>query len=254
MEISNGRGGARLYKFFHGGEVHQNSLNGEWYVSKRMGDSSIGSSSKSWDGVNNLPTADITEKIRYNWTGRSTRNAGKTYWNQESLAKELYYHPITRRIIPDFIQFNVNFSASSIAYVETELTLSIMFRGSNPGIYGHAVIGGGASTSVDIEVGADLERGAYLGDARNLTPSVLEGVSTKGYYGIGVKAGIGGDLHLVGSIGENAEGEAKTSTFGIGINSGLGLTTPGIVAGGGRAKSTTLIPFLTADGVRELFD
>jgi hypothetical protein len=125
-----------------------------------------------------------------------------------------------------------------------ELTFTLMLRGKDPGLYFNTTIGFGGVSSVGVDVGCSLGKGYYIGDARNLSSSMLGGWQGSGSFGVGLKAIAGGSINGVVDTGFDDNGKPTTITGKIGISIGVGVSTPILQVGGGAGKATNAIPLI----------
>lgn len=258
--------GAQWYKFWHGtkGDVRQNTnegsrRNGEWYIQRQA------ETGKKGDGRGNLDELIIYNPI-YGDRKNSKQSVGDP-WHQNPLpdidkivdkatdnvnrsakyikqnASDIWNSPIARAIIPDYYTFSGSFQSSSIIYMNEEFTFTLMLRGKDPGLYFNTATGFGAVTAVGVDVGCSVGKGYYIGDARNLSSSMLGGWQGSAGIGLGVSVGPSAALGVGVDVGFDDNGKPTTITGKVGISAGLDI--PSIIKmpiNVGAGKATNAIP------------
>jgi hypothetical protein len=259
--------GAQWYKFWHGtkGNVGQNTTegskrNGQWFIQReaetgKKGDGKgtlsevivyspiYGDKKNSKQGVGDPwhqnPFPDI-DKIVDNGADKVNRSAKYIQQN----ASDIWNSPMARAIIPDYYTLSGSFQSSSGIYMNEELTFTLMLRGKDPGLYFNTTTGFGGVSSVGVDVGCSVGKGYYIGDARNLSSSMLGGWQGSGSVGVGLKAIAGGSINGGIDVGLDDNRNPTTITGKVGISVGVGVSTPILQGGGGAGKATNAIPIL----------
>ena len=245
--------GANVYKFLHGGTVTQaqsGKHKGEWYVHKRV-ESGRGAKGrgKLSDGSIELDEVKVIEQVRWDWGKNNLANSldraaddvnSSVNFLQKSVS-DIWNSPIARSIIPDYYTFSGSFQTNSGVYMNEELTFTLILRGRDPGIYFNTTTGFGGVSSIGVDVGCSIGKGYYLGDARNLSSSLLGGWQGSGGFGVGLKAIAGGSINGGVDVGFS-NGKATTVTRKVGISLGVGVSTPVLQGSGGTGIARPAIP------------
>lgn len=255
--------GAFLYSIIHGGKVNRQAENtgkhsGEWRVSKTVEykgkEAGVAvnvvydwkKSVESGPPAGGRPTnpfgitpSKVFEKID-DLAGHLQKKAEEVKNRIRYSASQIWYSPLARGIIPDYYTFSGSFQTSSGIYTNEEITLTLMLRGKDPGLYFNSTTGFGGVSSIGVDVGCSVGKGYYLGDARNLSSSVLGGWQGSGSVGVGLKALAGASVNGGVDVGFN-DGKATTVTGKVGISVGVGVSTPVIQGSGGGGFATPAI-------------
>jgi len=242
--------GANAYKFFHGGSVTQaqsGKHKGEWYVHKKVdgGNGAKGSG-------NTLDEVIVKEQGKWGWGKNNPANGidktadgvNRTVDYVKKNASNIWNSPMARTIIPDYYTLSGNFQTSSGIYLNEEVTLTIMLRGKDPGLYFNSTTGFGSVSSVGVDVGFSVGKGYYLGDARNLSSNMLGGWQGSGSVGVGLKAIAGGSINGVVDVGFDDNGNPTTVSSKVGISAGVGVSTPIFQVSIGPGKATNVLSLI----------
>jgi hypothetical protein len=262
--------GAKWHKFWHRekGDVKQNNTEGskrfgEWYIERAPGEG------KKGDGKENLDEVVINAPIYGRNGGKSSKRAIGDPWHQDWLpfpfgsspddpakkaqevldylqknGKEIWNSSFMRNIIPDYYTLSIGGSSASGITGGEEITFTLMLRGKDPGLYFNSTTNMGWVTSVGVDVGASIGKGRFLGDARNLSSSMLGGWQASGNLGFGIKAIAGGSVNAGVDVGFDDKGNPTTITGKAGISVGLGVSTPILQGGMNAGKATNAIPII----------
>jgi hypothetical protein len=234
------KAGAKLYQFFHGGEIqkannHENNgeHKGEYFVSKKI------------ENNKEQKEGGVTYERVFDW-GKDKQTAKKV-WNS----------PEVRKLIPDYI--SVSYGSTTTmggflsGYTNASLNFHLVTRGKAPGIYYNVSGGAGGSVAtgwnISKEVSKSYSAGWYLHDIDNFDPvEVLGGEEVNG--SIAIKAGIPqtGDvvqlgLSVGGSQGYGGHGNPTTRQVSFTISASVAPPQPGEVkVSVGKAKATDAVP------------
>jgi RHS repeat-associated protein len=246
--------GAKVYKFFHGGKIGQSksgSRAGEWYVSKKLEDlQGKKGGGKQADGSTELDEVVVGVKLNYSWGKNNPGNmvdktadgVDRSVNYIKNNASDIWNSTAARAIIPDYYTLSVNGSVSAFITGDEELTLTLMTRGKDPGLYFNTTTNMGWVTSVGADVGCSVGRGYYIGDARQLSSKMLGGWQGSGIVGVGVKAIAGGSVNGAVDVGFDDNGKPTTITGKVGFSVGVGVSTPILQVGSSAGYATPAIP------------
>ena len=185
------------------------------------------------------PLPDI-DKIVDNAADNVNRSA--KYIKQNT--SDIWNSPLARSVIPVYYTVSVSGSVSSFITGGGELTLTLMTTGKDSGLYFNTTTNMGWVTSAGADVGCSIGRGYYIGDARQLSSSMLGGWQGSGGIGVGLKAKAGGSINGGVDVGFNDRGKPTTITGEIGISVGVGVSTPVLQGGMGAGRATNSIPLI----------
>lgn len=252
--------GAKVYKFFHGGEIGLNKNNnsifkGEWYVSSKIeglqGHKGLG---KQKDGSIDLDEVVIGLKLNYGWKGKynpangidlTANGLNYSVYFLKNNASNIWNSSFARNIIPDYYTFSLSFQTSSGTYMNEEISLTLMLRGKDPGLYINTTTGFGGMSSVGVDVGCSIGKGYYNGtNPRKLSSSMIGGWQASGGIGVGLKTIVGGSVNGGVDVGLNEKNEISTKTNKVGISLGVGVSTPILQGNIGAGKATSPIPII----------
>jgi hypothetical protein len=138
----------------------------------------------------------------------------------------------------------VSGSVSSFLTGGEELTLTLMTRGKDPGLYFNTTTNMGWVTSVGADVGCSVGKGYYIGDSRQLSSKFLGGWQGSGSVGVGLKAMVGGSINGGVDVGFDDNGKPTTITGKVGVSVGVGVSTPVLQVGSGAGYATPAIPLI----------
>ena len=242
--------GAKAYKFFHGGTVtkaESGPHKGEYYVTKKVeGEEGEKGHGKQADGKIDLNEVVVAQTVRWSWGDGSSSHPGNAVDNASKYisdnADRAWNSPFARYLVPDYVTYSGHFQTSSGIYMNEELTITVMLRGKDPGVYFNTTTSAGGVSAVGADVGCSLGRGYYLGNPREMSSSDLEGWQASVSGGVVVKPGIGGGVSVGADVGFD-KGVPKTITLKLSVSAGVGVATPIEVSAGG-GKSTKAIPLI----------
>ena len=235
--------GAKVYNYLHGGKgeiikATGGEHKGEYFVGKQV----------EYKGEG----AGASYERKFGWDKGHPANAADDVANEVNKgidfvkinASDAWNSPIARYCIPDYYTLGGSFQTSSGIYMNEELTFTLMLRGKDPGLYFNTTTGFGGVTSVGFDVGCSVGKGYYIGDARNLSSSMLGGWLGSGSAGVGLKAIVGGSVNGGVDVGFDNNGKPTITTAKLGISVGVGVSTPILQGGLGTGKATNAIPIV----------
>ncbi|MEY4964311.1 MAG: hypothetical protein RLZZ323_1630 [Bacteroidota bacterium] len=246
--------GAAVYKGLHGGEIQKAKTGehkGEWYV-KSEGQSKSNEGGGMYRDVYGRYTSsdiNVSKEVSWNWgKGNSANSIDEIAHNVERQIKYLkrnasnfWNSPIARYYVADYYSVGVNFQTSSGSYMNEEVSLTIMLRGKDPGLYINNTTGFGVVNSVGVDFGCNIGEGYYTGDIRKLSSKMIKGWQGSFGVGLGLKVGAGASVNSGVDVGlNNSLNTTITRKFGISVGTGLGATTVQIGVGDSQAAKQIL--------------
>lgn len=188
-------------------------------------------------GLNGVQLDDFVDKI-----GQGVNDVANT---TSQISSDAWNSPLARMIVPDYLTFSLSGQTSSGVYASEDLTLTLLLRGKDPGLYFNTTTGGGGTLSSGVDGGISFGRGYYLGDVSNLSSDVFGGWQSGASFSPKAKLGAGLGLNFGGDVGYYSNGQPATMTIKAGVSGGLGIATPinGTVGGGYSTPAIRLIKF-----------
>ena len=246
--------GAAVYKGFHGGEIKKAKIGehkGEWYVKNEVPQytNKRGGMYRDVNGEYTASDITVSREVSWDWGQNSPANhLDELSYNVERQIKYLkrnasniWNSPLARYYIPDYYTVGLSFQTSSGSYMNEEVSLTILLRGKDPGLYINNTTGFGVVNSVGVDVGCSVGRGYYTGDVRNLSSKMIKGWQGSFGVGLGLKVGAGASINGGVDVGlYNGLNTTITRKFGISVGTGFGATTVQI----GVGDSQTAKPIL----------
>jgi len=236
--------GAKLYKFFHGGEIHQatgGKNKGEYFVGKQVKFTRSGCGVEhekkfGWGNGGGLNAGNGIDKIGngINQTKDFLQRNASNVWNSAP----------ARALISDYYYLKFGWKAGPGGYGGQDVSFSLLLRGKDPGLYLNETKKFGIGSSVGGDMGASIGRGYYLGNPRRFSSAVLPGLQVDGSLGVGDKFFVGGSVSGEAEIGFDENKNRETVSFGINFSLGYGLSSPGIIGGGGGGVTSPSIPII----------
>jgi hypothetical protein len=246
--------GAAVYKGFNGGEIKKAKIGdhkGEWYVKSEGQNKSNEGGGMYRDVYGRFTSSDIivSKEVSWNWgKGNSANNIDEVAHNVEKQIKYLkrnasniWNSPIARYYVADFYSVGVNYQISSEIYSNKEVSITVMLRGTDPGIYINSSSSVGINGSKGIDVGVNIGKGYTFKNSRKLSINDLGGEQISFGYGIGLKEVVGGSLNGSVELGLNENKRPSTVSGKLGISVGVGVGSDIIQIGRGYATAAKTI-------------